>query len=123
MGSILLIVIGMFAGAYVSKQLELFKIRKSLYTIKRTFEYRSSGEDWANNVRSWFELHPDEFKLIKLKITGGFSMAFDSSYTAKLIYQSLTGKRLAFSAIVGKIGSPVEKIIENGSMPKQEKAI
>ena len=109
----------MFAGAYISKQFELFKIRKNLYTIKRTFEYRSTGEDWANNVRSWFELHPDEFKLIRLKI----GCAFSSYYTAKLTYQSLTGKRLAFNAIVGKFGSPVEKIIENGSIPTQEKVI
>ena len=100
--SLLLVGIGVAIGVFATKKYEAYCIGNNIYTVKRLFNHGRDIESWTNGIRNWFECHPDEFKLLNIKIR---------ECRVMIKYKSLCGKTLAFSTYTTS-SSPVEKIIE-----------
>ena len=116
--NIVLLVVGVLAGIYLHRQYELFIDRKKIFTVLRVFDSGSYAVTWTNYVRNWFELHPDEFKLVRLKVK---SYPWTEYPKVKIMYKSLTGKRLAFHATQRCLCTEViDKIIDCNSIQQKD---
>lgn len=116
--SIVLVGIGILIGIYLHRQFEIFMDRKKIFTALRVFDSGSYAITWTNYVRNWFELHPDEFKLLRLKVK---AYPWSEYPKVKIMYKSLTGKRLAFHASAGRLPTEVvDKVIDCSSIQQKD---
>jgi len=92
---VFILVVGVVAGALA--MLALSKLaalaNKGIVSSQRSFYYHREAITFENDIRMWFEQHPEDFELVDTKI----SHLITDYWRMTVRYKSLKGRQIVFN--------------------------